>query len=442
MAHNFFSKIRERLGFGVKSTNPIGTFSSEDFPAVRYLSTGGKSDLDTCSIIAACTLWSGRQFPEAPLVVCEDQDGDQGESEQVIIKDHLFAEVMREPNPFHSRSVLWQALIPDIQLAGESYLLARNNGSGFPAQYWWAPSWTMEPKQRSGSGKFIDYYEYTVNGKREELDPRKVIHFRDGINPDNPRKGFSKVRALLREVLTDNEAAIFTQYVLKNGPVTGMIIAPKSENGQIEEIDAIAIESKVQQKLTGEGRGRPMVLSGTVDVHNTAISPADMIIDKVRRIPEERISAIFGIPAIVAGLGAGLERSTMANYREAREQAMESLIVPLQRIIAEQLDIQALPRYPDYQPGQYCWFDTRKVRVFQEDENKKHERVRSNWQQGMYTLGQCGRILGFEVDPAEEKLRIFDFQTGVQVSAQAKAKMRMRGRRAIFEGLIDDSGSA
>jgi hypothetical protein len=48
-------------------------------------------------------------------------------------------------------------------------------------------------------------------------------------------------------------------------------------------------------------------------------------------------------PGVVAGLGAGLDRSTFTNMAEAREAAYEQAIIPTQRILGEDIRFQLLP---------------------------------------------------------------------------------------------------
>ena len=74
------------------------------------------------------------------------------------------------------------------------------------------------------------------------------------------------------------------------------------------------------RRFGGENRGRPLVISGgEVDIKTLSFSPKDLEIGKLRYINEERISAVLGVPAILAGLGSGLERATYSNAKELRE---------------------------------------------------------------------------------------------------------------------------
>ena len=54
------------------------------------------------------------------------------------------------------------------------------------------------------------------------------------------------------------------------------------------------------------GRGKPHVSTAPIRIEQFGFSPEQMSLKDLRRLPEERISALLGIPAIVAGLGAGL----------------------------------------------------------------------------------------------------------------------------------------
>ena len=65
-------------------------------------------------------------------------------------------------------------------------------------EYWWAPQWTVEPK---GDEKtFITHYEYQPGTEPQVILPEDVIHFRFGLDADNPRKGRSQLKSVLREV--------------------------------------------------------------------------------------------------------------------------------------------------------------------------------------------------------------------------------------------------
>ena len=70
---------------------------------------------------------------------------------------------------------------------------------------------------------------------------------------------------------------------------------------------------------------------------------------ELRRLPEERVAAVMGVPAVLAGLGAGLNSATYNNTRELREYFTEQKLVPLWRTVADELTYQLLPEF-DLEP--------------------------------------------------------------------------------------------
>ena len=117
----------------------------------------------------------------------------------------------------------------------------------------------------------------------------------------------------------------------------------------------------------------------------------------LRRIPEERVSALLGVPAIVAGLGAGLDRSTFANFAEAREMAYESNIIPLQREFAATLSKALLP---DFEPPERVVldFDLSRVRILQEDVNAAAGRWGELVRSGIAMVSEARSAMGLPYD--------------------------------------------
>src|SRR5581483_6204053 len=127
----------------------------------------------------------------------------------------------------------------------------------------------------------------------------------------------------------DDEAANFTAALLRNMGVPGVVVSPE-QGATVSQEDADVTKAYVKSKFTGDNRGEPLVLSGPTKVQQFGFSPEQLLLKELRRIPEERVSAVLGVPAMVAGLGAGLDRSTFTNYAEAREAAYEQAIIPTQ----------------------------------------------------------------------------------------------------------------
>jgi len=210
----------------------------------------------------------------------------------------------------------------------------------------------------------------------------------------------SPLASLLREVFTDAEAAAFSSALLHNMGVPGVVIGPSGDTELTQE-QANLVREDFVQRFSGEKRGEPMVLSGKTSVQVLSFNPEQMDLKMLRRLPEERISAVLGVPAIVAGLGAGLDRSTFANMSEAREMAYESTIIPDQRLFAADLRAQLLVDFGDVSSLRVS-FDLRNVRVLQEDQNKLWERVNAAVQGGWLMVSRAKEMVGEKPDDGDE----------------------------------------
>ena len=215
-------------------------------------------------------------------------------------------------------------------------------------------------------GMFVDHYAYTPNFEGLRVDKQDIIHFRNGLDTEDPKLGSSPLKSVLREVYTDDEAAAFTASLLHNMGVPGLVISPAT--GVNIPVDAAGeVKREVTEAFTGDRRGEPIVMLGATNIHQFGFSPEQLVLKDLRRIPEERVTAVLGVPAIVAGLGAGLDRSTFTNMGEARAAAYESGLIPMQRIMAEDIRFQLLN---EFEEDPFLWrfgFDLTKVRVLQED---------------------------------------------------------------------------
>lgn len=347
------------------------------------------------STVMAPLLWIGRTFPEAPPALWRKLEDGQEEQDA----EHDILRLLDRPTPHYSGAVLWMATIVDWYVNGDAYWLKVRNTAGAVKELWWTPSTLIEPK--GDEREFISHYEYSPDGEKVVLEPEDVVHFRYGMDPEDSRHGLSPLKSVLREVFTDDEAAAFTASLLGNMGVPGLVVSPKGDAVPSAD-DAAAVKEYVRDATTGDNRGDPLVMSGPTEVKQFGFSPEQLSLKDLRRIPEERVSAVLGVPAIVAGLGAGLDRSTFANMSEAREMAYESNIIPAQRIIGSEIQHQLLS---DFEEDPWAWrvgFDLKAVRVLQEDENKKADRMSAGVAGGWVKVSEARREFDFEVEDTDE----------------------------------------
>lgn len=272
-------------------------------------------DGTTSDVLTTPVRWLQRAASEAPLVVL-DVEGDP-------LPDGPLQGLLDRPNDFFSPQQLLAAAFWDLLVDGNAYWIVVPDGNGLPVELWWAPAWSIHPEWPDEGTVFISHYEYHVDGRVLILPPECVIHFREGADPQNMRKGMSPLRGLLREIFTDNEAAAFTAALLRNAGVPGLVLSPATTDHSITDEEGEAAEAKMETKLTREGRGRPIVLTGPTKVEQFGFSPQQLDLSALRDVSEERVTAALGVPAAVVGFGAGLQSTKVgATMREDRKSVV------------------------------------------------------------------------------------------------------------------------
>lgn len=288
------------------------------------------------SAVACCIGWIRKNFPEPRLTV-EVRRG----TEWVENPDHPILEMLAEPNPAYTDDVLWAATALSLTVDGNGYWLKARATLGNRVNYWYVPHWMMFPCWPTDGSAFISHYEYRVDGNSRDIPVDQVVHFRTGLDPENERLGWSELKTCLREVCSDNEANTYTATILKNMGIVGVIISPESPTDEILEDDGKDLVANWKKKTTGSLRGEPIVNNVALKVTQLGMGPEQMRLDKIRMVPEARICAAIGTPAMVVGLAVGNEGRTFSNLAEANRHAYDNCLRPMQKSMAKDVQRQS-----------------------------------------------------------------------------------------------------
>ena len=360
------------------------------------------TDPKRSSIVVSCVRWVQRTISEAPPIL-ERYLADKDEWEQV--STHRLLDVLAAPNPSQTGTQVWKATVKDLLLKGNAYWILQRNNMGAPVSFYWMPADKVTPVAGAIFGE-IASYRIGQGATEQTLDPADVIHFRDGLDSENAILGESGIGSLINELITDERAASFTQTLMRNSGQPGAVISPES-GVTIPQAAAEQIERKWNEKFASNtGAGNAMVTPKKVEIEKLAFSPEQMEMRAQRSIPEERTTAVLGVNAAVVGLGSGLATTKVgATLAEYREEAFESNIIPMYRDLAAHLTQQMLPEFGLRTDGASRWrltFDLRGVRVLQEDELKRVERICRMVTDGVITIAEGRRMLGLSVLPEHE----------------------------------------
>lgn len=378
----------------------------------------GRVEATEANVIMSPVRWGMRRILEAPLAVWRNDEYDF---------EHDAVQLIRRPNPYYSGAHLIMAAVMSLWIDGNCYLLkVRDQSTLEPRELWFVPWWLIEPYSESENA-FIEKYIYTVAGQQWDLSPDDVIHIRFGLDPHNVRLGLGGVRAVLREVFTDEEASNFAASIMINQGMPGAIISPEGDRIPQDQVDIINDYFKTQTR--GDLRGNPVTLSRKVKVDTFGWEPSKLDLHRIRAIPEERVCALLGIPAAVVGFGTGLEQTKVgATLTELRQIAYEDAIIPTQRMITEELDKSLLAEFTNDRTEHFI-YDLSNVKALQEDEGEKIGRINRAVVGGWLPVNVAQQLSGFPVDDSQA-VYIRRMQS-TEVPAQTASRGSVRLKREL-----------
>ena len=304
--------------------------------------------------------------------------------------NHPFMQVYNRPNPWYDHNALWAASILSLVVDGNSYWKKLRARSGELVGLQYLPHFYVTPQNDNDQKQVKTYYRYSPpNAAPVKLDLSEVVHLTWGFDPVTfGRRGLSPVRAVLREIVTDNECTTYSAALLRNMGIPAVLISPRDVMADEMGTEKRERFKQMFKKLfTREGRGDPMVPSFPIDVKELGMSPEKMALDKIAQAPVHRICSNVGIDPMVLGFPSPTK--TYDNYTGALEAAYRVTIKPLKMIWAHQLDAQLLDE--DYGRGATeCFFwDYSDVWVLQEDKNKQYERLSRGYDSGWLKRRDC-----------------------------------------------------
>jgi HK97 family phage portal protein len=234
---------------------------------------------------------------------------------------------------------------------------------------------------------------YRLNGK----EVQDIIHIRFGVHPTIPWRGYSPIQSLARLISADNYAMRYMDAVAQK-PYASTVFMPADPDMMTPEL-AEKIKTKIASMVGGENSGGMVILNVPGDIKPIGLTPEDMGLTNFTRLSEERVCAVLGIPAVVVGLGAGLERSTFTNMHMAWNHALRNFMVPMWDLIAD-----GLTRALVNEPNVRLRFATEEVFALQEDMDSRHERVRKDYTSGLIPLSRAKELLGEQPQPGDEDI--------------------------------------
>lgn len=360
-----------------------GVTSSWVEPSFSRLRTEG---YNANAVVGACISVLARKFPEPPLVVkATTRNG----TLEKVASTHALQKLLTRPNPIMGHNELGQFIITYMAVGGQCYLHKVRSGAGRVVQLWPYHAGHMSPVPSATD--WISEYEYDVgDGRKQRIPASEIVHLKWPL-PDlsQPWMSLPPLRQVAREVDADTEMTRMIYALLRNDATPWTIINIKTE---LSEQSWQRFQAQWNMRHGGDNKGGISVLEGDASIERLALNLQELDISALRRIPEARICAAFGVPPAVVGMYVGLEKMTYSNAEEARKMFTQDTLVPLWNIVDGELEQDLGPEFGD---GLVVEYDKSKVAALQEDEDAKYERSVLAWEKGVLTHNEVRGALGF-----------------------------------------------
>ena len=346
--------------------------------SIDYAQAAG--DVTQNSAVAACINWISTNWADAPVRVGVQEGG-----KFAPVEHHPLQALLDQPNEDYNGKWLMWALLADYYRYGRAYVHIVSAG-GQPKELQYLPA--AVTTSVAGPDGRRSHYAYKPGNVVIRVPCDAVVHFRFGVDPCNVLEGVSPLGPVLVEIVSDNACARYPANVMHHGGLPPGVLVPKPQAaGDLTqpltpELARILTDAFNEKRQADPGK-IPLV-SAPLELVLLGWKPSEMVLNDLREEPETRIAAQFGIPCLVAGLRAGLIRSTYSNSEQANKAAWTNCLVPLQKSFASEWTRQLLPLFPG-SDGMTVEYLHSEVGVLQEDKMARRDTARKDFAAGVLT---------------------------------------------------------
>jgi phage portal protein BeeE len=237
-------------------------------------------------------------------------------------------------------------------------------------------------------------WQYTPPGLgvSQRFPVELIVNPRRGNDPINDRVGYAPIMACYKEIGLVNLAANYTGAITKNTGATNIIVAPTGE-GSFNPTEAADLRISIQQNVSGDNAGTPLVFSRPADVSSLGMSPRDLMLTDIDMAAVSRICGALGQSPMLHGLPDS--GRTYSNYRESQRSAWINGIIPLHDVLLNALNVTLL-RWFDSTGRLFLKYDYANVEALAEDQKEQASRAVLLFEKGVITRNQALKIIGEE----------------------------------------------
>lgn len=384
------------------------------------------------AVVYTCVRLLSQSVPEGRLTAYMGEGEDRKELEST----HELRLLLKQPNELMTRFEADELTTIQIAVVGRSvWWKERSNGGQVIAL------WPLRPDRvgpvysvssTPGERVIAGYAYQPPEGSTPIVIPRADCIAFNFPDPDGESggivEGLGPLSAASRQIAADNKATDHVGALLANYAQPGVALKMKQRIANQETADLI--KAKFRQEFGGARLGMPAILDGETELQTLGFTLADLEFPELRANAEARICGALGVPPILAGVKVGLDRSTFANMKEAREFFAETTLSWYWRRYADQYTNDLASEFGE---DITCEYDTSEVRALAGQKIEKLTPIKEAFTVGVATRNEYRRVLG--LDPLEpglgDILLVPSNVTEVPTTDEAKRAVDERKQEAV-----------
>jgi len=322
------------------------------------------------------------------------------DEKQVMRPDRVpdeLARIIRQPNEEQECYEFMELLLIHLHIAGNAFVhkIRSSKDNVIGLELIRPDLMSIVPSTNKDGRRIAEYIVSPKHGGQKiRIRGTDVIHFKLP-DPLDEWWGLSPLFVLARYGDIDSQATDFLRaYFLNKGVPSGMLTV----KGRLQDDDRDQLKDSWTQQFQGkEGWHRIPVMDKDVDYKQLSTGLKDMDIGPVFDQSETRIAMVFGVPPILLGTNAGLQRSTFANFKESRRGFWTETMLPLYTRIVRRLTMKLARQ--DFGPKRAIIVDFTQVTGLMENKKEVRDLAIKGWDKSLFTRNQALKLLG--MPPAE-----------------------------------------
>lgn len=273
----------------------------------------------------------------------------------------------------------------------------------------------------------VSGFAYFVDGKADIYPKDRVVHWRFGRNPHNPREGLAPLLGACRDICGENELATMGAAIARNMGIPAYYVSPDSDDpkARLEDDTITKLQKLWSKRFNKERAGEPFVARQKVKVERLGYSPDELMADKSRAMSVSRICAAMRIDPMVIGLPS--ESKTYANLKEAHRAVYDHNLIPTGDAFCTKLTRVFRQEAGFLKPTQRLAWDYSAVAALQDDMDALFERVGAIYDAGVIPRSAAKRMIGEEYDESDN-VYATDFDKVTKREAAPKSRLARKAR--------------